>query len=412
MIRALIKHKRINDESSLFAERQRRDTGTLRALIKYKGVSKPSSLFVKRQRRDTGTLRALIYMALILLLAVLAGCEPTTVTEVEEQSIRPARLFLISSEPQTTTHEFVARVAAAQTVDMSFEVSGPLEKLLVREGQTITKGSLIASVDKTDYELAVREASVQRKLALQDLDRKKKLLRDRGISRSQVDEALAIYELRQVNFEQAREALSDTDMFAPFDGYVAKRFTDNHVNVRAGDKIIRLNDLSELFVYASIPEKLLATVSADSIVSTVARFAFAPGESFPLEYRENTGEAESIAQTYKVTFAMKPSETLNILPGMSASVFVELSTPNEAGQDIIIPITSLVSSPEKEFYVWLYDSETTGVVKRTVEIGQIKASGVQVLKGLNDGELIVATGASQLQTGMKIRVLGEPIVSL
>jgi len=97
---------------------------------------------------------------------------------------------------------------------------------------------------------------------------------------------------------------------------------------------------------------------------------------------------------------MKPSETLNILPGMSASVFVELSTPNEAGEDIIIPITSLVSSPEKEFYVWLYDSETTGVVKRMVEIGQIKATGVQVLEGLNDGELIVGKKVPMLRASL------------
>jgi RND family efflux transporter MFP subunit len=282
----------------------------------------------------------------------------------------------------------------------------------VREGQFVEADSLIASLDPTDFKLALRKAGVQLKLATQDLERKKKLLRDRGISKSLVDDALAIFELRQVTFEQAAEALADAKLIAPFDGFVAKRFTDNHVNVRSGDPIIRLNDLSELFVYASIPEILFATVSAESIVSLSAKFAFAPEQSFVLEFRESTGEAESVAQTYKVTFAMKRPDGLNIMPGMTATVEVELNARANSSPGITIPITALVSNAEREFFVWLYDPVTTKVTKRLVKVGAVSGGGVPVVDGLRDGEMIVATGASHLQAGMKVRVLGEPIVGL
>jgi len=147
----------------------------------------------------------------LLFLTILVACGQPEITEVEDQSVRPARIFQVTARHITIKHEFVGRVAAAQTVDMSFEVSGPLSELLVREGQFVEANSLIASLDPTDFKLAVRKASVQRKLAKNDLERKKKLLLDRGISKSLVDDALAVFELRQVNFEQANENLAVRD---------------------------------------------------------------------------------------------------------------------------------------------------------------------------------------------------------
>jgi len=349
---------------------------------------------------------------LILFSILLHGCEPTAVNDPEDQSIRPAKIFLVRASDGNIRHKFVGRVDAAQTVDMSFEVSGTLAELSVLEGQTIAAGTLVASLDSTDFELSVREAAVQLKLASQDLKRKLKLLGEKGISPALVDDARAVYELRQVRHDQALEALSDTRIVAPFEGYIARRYLNNHVNVRSGEKIVRINDLSELFVYASIPEKLAATVTPDRVISQQARFAFAPGEVFPLTYRENTGEADAVAQTYRVTFAMPKPEGRNILPGMTASVEVEIVPNDDDLRIITIPIAALVTSADKSFYVWIYDPVTQLVQKRAVEIGTPAGRGVPITAGLNDGEMIVATGASQLQQGMAVRVLGEPTAEL
>ena len=348
----------------------------------------------------------------LLSLMMLVGCGDVEVVQVEDQSIRPARIFEIRESQQTIRHKFVGRVDAAQSVDMSFEVSGQLEELPVLEGQTVAAGTLIAALDKTDFELSVREAGVQLKLASQDLKRKMKLLNEKGISPSVVDDARAVYELWQVRHDQAREALADTKIVAPFEGYIARRYADNHVNVRGGDKIVRINDLSELFIYASIPEKLLATVTPDRVLSQVARFDFAPGEVFPLSVRENTGEADEVAQTYRVTFVMPNPESKNILPGMTASVEVEITANLDNVPVITVPITALVTSADKSFYVWLFEPQTQLVSRQAVEIGSPIGDGVPVISGLKNGDLIVATGASQLQAGMKIRMMDKPVTKI
>ena len=102
-------------------------------------------------------------------------------------------LDLIAAPSWSSVRDMLAfgRVDAAQTVDLSFEVAGPLARLDVKEGQSVKSGELVAALDPKDFQLALREAEVQLKLARQDLLRKQKLIKDRGISQSLVDDAQA-----------------------------------------------------------------------------------------------------------------------------------------------------------------------------------------------------------------------------
>ena len=345
-------------------------------------------------------------------LLALAACERNEPPPVQDQSVRPARVFQVSAEGGKVVHQFVGRVDAAQTVDLSFEVAGPLARLDVKEGQSVKSGELVAALDPKDFQLALREAEVQLKLARQDLLRKQKLIKDRGISQSLVDDAQALYDLRQVSLAQAREALDDTRIYAPFDAFVARRFVDNYVNVRVGDPIVRLSDLNELFVMASVPESLAATATEDRVIGIHARFPFLPAERFELTYRENRGEADAVAQTYEVTFAMPRPEAWNILPGMTATIELELTPADPSQLNITIPTAALVADAERQFFVWIFHPDTQLVEKRPVEVGPVEGQGISVLSGLRGGELIVASGANQLREGMKIRVLGEPVAEL
>lgn len=351
------------------------------------------------------SLPALFILTLFILM--LCACTEQAKPTVADQSVRPARIFAVTADSLMVQHEFVGQVEARQTIDVTFRVPGPLVDLPVLEGQTIPEGGLIAAIDDTDYVLAHREARVQLELAQQDLNRKRQLLSERGISRSLVDDAKALFDLRQVALEKARENLTRTRLTAPFQAYVARRFTDNHVNVRVGDPIVRLMDLNELYVVINIPENLVATTTPERLISAKARFPFLPEQPFDLTIRENRGESSAVAQTFEVTMAMARPDDLNILPGMTATVEVTLSSPN-TGADIQIPTSALVSDPEKNYFVWLYDPDTQLVSRRTITIGPAAGAGITVLSGLISGDLIVASGASALQPGMKVRPLGEP----
>lgn len=343
---------------------------------------------------------------MVTAICCLFACE-REVVPVVEQAVRPAKLFKVSAHEAVVRHQFIGRLDAAQTVDVSFEVEGVLAALPLREGQAVARGDLLAALDPTDFDLAVREAQVQSRLAKQDLERRAALFKERGISRSALDEAQAVFDLSQVRLDQAEARLEKSRLTAPFDAFVARRYVDNRSKVTNGDKILRLSDLSELKVTVSLPEDIVATVTQERVKSITAEFDFLPGEKFPLTYRENTGEANAVAQTFMASFTMPRPPEHNLLPGMTALVQLELNSSDEQTQ-IAVPPTAIISAPDGQFLVWVYDPLTHKVSPRRVVVAEPGMRGVGISDGLELGELVVAAGASQLQEGMRIRVINDP----
>jgi len=340
---------------------------------------------------------------LLTLLIILAGCSERAPPAPVAQNIRPAKIMTVEATQTREEFEFTARIEAAQSIDLSFEVGGPLATIAALEGATIAVDSLIAALDPRKFELDVSEARVQLRLASQDLERKQKLYQQNGISKSQVDDAQSNFELQQIRTSQARESLSDTRMISPFDGYVSRRYLDVGVNVHPGEPVVRLHDLTSLLVVISVPQDLVATATAKQVISSRVTFPFIEGQSFPMTYHENRGEADALTQTYEVTFIMQTPASWNILPGMAANAFVEIS--RSATEYLLVPASALIPTSDNGLAVWVLDPESSQVTLRAISTGAPLEAGVPVTAGLSSGEQIVIAGASQLQAGMQVRPL-------
>ena len=307
--------------------------------------------------------------------------------------------------------ELVGRVEAARSIDLAFEVSGPLKQLPIREGQEVKKGAVLAALDQSDFQLAVREAQVELRLAQQDLDRKARVLAQRGIARSAVDDARAMRDLQQVRLNQAKETLKDATLRAPFNGRVAQRFVDGFANVNAAQPILRLHAGNELYVVANVPEHFSATLAPEDIQTTYCQFSFSGDQKFPLTFRENSGEADGIAQTVQVSFALprkqeeKSNEQWNILPGMTASVIIKLQDSGVAS--VLVPATAVVADAEQRLFVWLVDAKRQTISKRYISVAQSQPDGILVVDGLATGDVLVTTGAATLSEGIKIRPMND-----
>ena len=337
------------------------------------------------------------------LAFLLTACEQTENQVTQTETIRPAKIMTVTHAGNEVMHEFPARIEALQSVDLSFEVGGPLAELPVREGAQLAEGALVAALDATDFQLAVREAEVELKLTAQDLNRKRKVLQENGIAKSQVEDARSNYELQRVRLSKARERLDDSKIYSPFNATVARRFTDPHVNIQPGEPVVRLLDTTRLQVVFSVPEQLLARTNPESLIRAWAEFPFAPGEEFDLELYENRGEADSLSQTYEISLTMTNPDNLNVLPGMTATVKLLLTG---AGTGVIlIPASAVVPAADSKLSVWVYDSKTQMVSQQMVMTGPPQQDGVPIVSGLTNGDQIIVTGAAHLQAGMRVQPL-------
>lgn len=338
-------------------------------------------------------------IALLAVAAALAGCSDSGAGEEQSERQWPVKIATVSSDGEIGQRQFAGRVKAVQTVDLSFQVGGKLDQLQFREGEIIPKGKLIATLDDRDFRRRVKEARVNLELLEKTLARQRSLAERSVISQQQLDETETSYNLAKVTLEKAEQDLAYTKLHVPFDALVTRQLVENYTNVLPGQGIVRLQNVSEVRIQVSVPEKLLATASRERVQSITATFEFLPGREFPLEYREHQAEADSVTQTYIVELGMPRPENVQILPGMTARVNLKL---NQAQGDLWVPLSAVQNSADGSPFVWLINDDQS-VSRAPVELGRTDGSVVQITAGLQPSMKMVAAGGQHLYEGAKVR---------
>ena len=136
-----------------------------------------------------------------------------------------------------------------------------------------------------------------------------------------------------------------------------------------------------------------------------ASFTFLPGQRFELEPRELVSEADSASQTYRGILALPANIPANILPGMSATVFAEMSSTARLPDNVHVPVNALGYSPDGSPVVFVYDDASGTVSRRPVVTGDITNDEILVTAGIEAGDYIVTAGIGSLRDGMAVRPL-------
>jgi RND family efflux transporter MFP subunit len=362
-------------------------------------------LMNRRSRKEKGIFSqhgSLWVFLLLLPLVVLSGCKDKQ--EVEKvEPIKPVKLMSVQSGQQEMQMSLPGKVRAAKRSELSFKVSGPLQELPIEEGQVVKKGDLVAQILKRDFETAVSEARARELEAEQQYNRYKELYAKRQVSKADFDRYRASRDVARAQLADARNALKDTSLVAPFDGVIAKRYVENFQKVTEKEPIAYLQLIDELEILVDVPELLMAQFKLAGSATITAEFESTPGNEYELSVKEYSTDADPATQTYQMVLAMAQPEEANILPGMTAKVTV-LAGDGVAKTTILIPAIAVLNDPDGSEYVWVFDRESKTVSKTKVSIGPLEGSkNVAVTEGLEGGEEIVIAGVTKLQEGTQVR---------
>ena len=195
-------------------------------------------------------------------------------------------------------------------------------------------------------------------------------------------------------------ALNDTKLKAPFDGYVQKKFFDAHEIVNIGTPVLSMINNDYYEVNIDIPSSDF--IRQESFKEFYCEADVFPGVEIPLELLDITQQA-NYNQLFRVRFRMKPDEKLNLAAGMSVSVTIRFE-PGQEGLSII-PISSLFQK-EDQSYVWVYDTTQTTVRMNPVKVVELDKDGQVIVESdLASGTRIVSAGVNGLKEGQKVRLL-------
>lgn len=183
-------------------------------------------------------------------------------------------LWRVQALPLARSLPITGTLRAANQTIVKTKVAGDLVQLLVREGETVAKGQVLARIDATEYEWRVRReqatlAAAQAQLELAAKTRaNNERLRAQGFisqnafdsAQSGFDAALASRDAAAAALELARKALADTVIRAPMAGVVAERFAQPGEKLPLDGRVLSLVDLGSLEIEAPIPADEIAAV--------------------------------------------------------------------------------------------------------------------------------------------------------
>jgi len=343
-------------------------------------------------------------LLVILVATVLSSCKNKEETAAPEP-IKPVKLHAVQVGHAQLNMSLPGKVRAARRSELSFKVSGPLEKLPVDEGQVVKKGDLIAQILPRDFQTAINEAKARELEAEQQYQRYKELYAKRQVSKADFDRYRASRDVARARLEDAQNALKDTTLIAPFAGVIAKRYVENFEKVQAKEPIVYLQLIDELEILVDVPELMIAQFGQGGKIDVVAEFDAVAGKQYQLTVKEYSTDADPATQTYQVVLAMDQPEEANILPGMTAKVTSSVQEGNDVGSSsILIPAIAVLNDADKKDYVWVFDRNSSKVSKVLVKIGSLKGSkNILVEDGLKGGDEIVIAGITKLRDGMTVR---------
>jgi RND family efflux transporter MFP subunit len=318
------------------------------------------------------------------------------------------KIVTIGDAGAAPTRELPGTIKAAQNADMGFEVSGKITEFLVKEGQPVEKGDVLARLDARDYQADLDQTKASSRKAQADLQRSLRIYEEDpgAISTSKIDADRKSVDVAEAQVRKAAKAVEDTVLRAPFEGLMARKLVEDFQNVQAKEPVLVLQDISGLEIQVSVPERDMTRASTRTTneemtqrVQPQVQISSLPGRSFPARVKEFATSADPVTRTFQVRLTFEPPDDVAILPGMTARVIVKVVRDDT----IRLPSHATFADADGNPNIWLLDSETMKVQRAPVKLGELTGNEVEILEGLEADDQVVISGVNQLREGTQVR---------
>jgi multidrug efflux system membrane fusion protein len=302
----------------------------------------------------------------------------------------------------------VGDLVAVHQVNVTSDVSGRITEILFTAGSRVKAGTPLVQLFDGPEQGDLANYKAQATVAQLSLDRAKQLASRQFGPQATVDTAQAAFDQANAGIAKTEAIISQKLVRAPFDGDLGVRQVEVGQYLTAGTQIVSLTDLSTLYANLTVTEKQSSQVKVGQIVK-IAVDAY-PGRDF--EGKITTIEPQISTDTRNIRVQATISNPDRILkPGMFATTTITLPekppvvTVPETAVDYTLYGDSVFLITEKKED----DGKTSLTAVRTaVKTGNRTAGRVEILKGLNPGDRVVAVGQIKLQSGMAVAISSDP----
>lgn len=298
--------------------------------------------------------------------------------------------------------ELQGSVETDQNIVVTPEMGGVLNRVHVTEGQRVSKGQVLASVDDGGMSQSVAQMQVQADLAKTTFERQERLWNQNIGSEIQYLQAKTAYEGQLKAINSMKQQLAKASIRAPFSGTIDDVITEQGSVVAPGQTpILRIVNLNNMYIKTDVPETYITNVIKGQ---EVAVFFPVLGETITTKISQTGSFINPNNRTYKAEINI-PNKDKKIKPNLTARLKINDYTNEKA---ILIPQSIISENAQGEQYIYtLKDVEGTQAVANRViiETGKKQGDVIEVLEGLQSGDQIIQEGARSVKDGQSVKIM-------
>lgn len=319
--------------------------------------------------------------------------------QAQEPSADAAIPVLVRNPAHLARSNYVALsgdVEGSRTASIGFIVPGVVARVEVREGDQVSEGQVLATLDKTEYDINVELASAQRERAEDEFKRAKTMFDSKGIPENDFNKAGTAVRLSRAQEAMARKKLQDTRLTAPMSGLLARRGIEPGEQAGPGMPVFTIAQIDPVQVRVGVPETEVSRIRVGD--RTAVTIPALRGATFAGRVRLVGVAADAASRTYTAKIDV-PNGNRLLKPGMIAEVRISGSESVDA---LTIPAEAVVRDASGVLRVYVYDPKTLRVYGRRIVIGAAFGQEVEVRQGVGAKDMVVVGGQHRLREGSKV----------
>ena len=319
-----------------------------------------------------------------------------------ERNIPLVTSYAVESEKFDHYLELQGSVETKKNVVLNAEMGGVLQRVYVEEGQKVSKGQTLARIDDGGLSQQLAQMQTQLELAKTTFERQKRLWDQQIGSEMQYLQAKSNYEGQVNAVNQMKSQVAKSVVTAPFSGFIDDIITEQGNVVNPGQTpILRIVNLDDMYIKTDIPEGYISDVTKGK---TVEVFFPVLGDTVETKIKQTGSYINPNNRTFDAEIEV-PNKEKNIKPNLTARVRINDYTNENA---ILVPQNIISENAEGQQYLYVLDEleNDHAVAKRVIiETGKSQGDKIEVLKGLEDGDMIIQEGARSVKEGQTVKLI-------
>lgn len=362
----------------------------------------------------TNRTRAATLSALLPILFLLAACDSDeNANHNGDRSVAVTVERVAEKTVQTRLHS-IGRLVSRNAPVLASEIDAKVVEILADEGEAVKAGQVLVRLDTTPFELARREAQAQisvLEVSIANEEKRVARYRDLKVTNALPQERLDDAEAKlaadraamlaaEARLAIAVDRLEKSEIRSPVDGTIERRHVSLGDFASAGKPVMTVSDTLNLRAELPFPETVGHLLKTGQEI--VLESLLAPGMEYRAEITRLRPDVGSMNRSLTVLVDLE-----NPGPWRPRATVEAIVVVDERRDAMIVPFASLVERPAGTV-VYVLGGESGGrVMEQVVEPGERQNGTIEIVSGLEPGQVVVRDGAAYLTDGASVEIRGD-----